>query len=223
MIRKLFLAGASAIGFLALAGGASASTQLTGTMTADNAFFAYLGTSPSSLGALVGSGNYWPGAFALTPSTLTAGTTYYLNIEAINYGGPGAFSAVLSLGGTGFKFANGSQTLTTDPVNLAAWTGIYNDGNSLVTPQDWVQPTGAVLQPSYNPWGNIVGTPNWIWPADASSSPGGPSGYCQYCTVDFSVAITPTGVPEPATWALMLVGLGGLGAGLRSRRRAAVA
>lgn len=31
------------------------------------------------------------------------------------------------------------------------------------------------------------------------------------------------GVPEPAAWALMLVGFGGLGAALRSRRRMALA
>jgi PEP-CTERM motif len=38
---------------------------------------------------------------------------------------------------------------------------------------------------------------------------------------DFSagtVRITQAGVPEPATWALMLAGLGSLGAALRSRR-----
>ncbi len=32
-----------------------------------------------------------------------------------------------------------------------------------------------------------------------------------------------TGVPEPASWALMLVGFGGLGVALRSRRRTAIA
>jgi hypothetical protein len=36
------------------------------------------------------------------------------------------------------------------------------------------------------------------------------------------VVITP-GVPEPATWAMMLLGFGGLGAMLRSRRKAAFA
>ena len=35
-------------------------------------------------------------------------------------------------------------------------------------------------------------------------------------------AITQNGVPEPATWALMLMGFGGLGAVLRSGRKAAV-
>jgi hypothetical protein len=35
--------------------------------------------------------------------------------------------------------------------------------------------------------------------------------------------VTPPGVPEPATWAMMLLGFGGLGATLRRRRAQAVA
>jgi hypothetical protein len=37
------------------------------------------------------------------------------------------------------------------------------------------------------------------------------------------IRLTGSGIPEPASWALMLVGFGGLGAALRSRRRGAVA
>src|SRR5205085_11363542 len=39
----------------------------------------------------------------------------------------------------------------------------------------------------------------------------------------FGPNFTATGAPEPMTWALMLVGFGGMGAALRSRRRVALA
>ena len=41
--------------------------------------------------------------------------------------------------------------------------------------------------------------------------------------VEGSQVIATAGVPEPATWAMMLVGFGGLGMAMRSRRRQAVA
>ena len=40
---------------------------------------------------------------------------------------------------------------------------------------------------------------------------------------NLSVTSSTGGVPEPATWALMLLGFGGLGTALRSRRRATLA
>ena len=39
----------------------------------------------------------------------------------------------------------------------------------------------------------------------------------------FEIASISAGVPEPAAWALMLVGVGGIGAAMRSRRRQAAA
>ena len=46
---------------------------------------------------------------------------------------------------------------------------------------------------------------------------GGPGGLPPIAAID-NVSLTG-GVPEPAAWALMLVGFGGLGAALRHRRR----
>jgi hypothetical protein len=199
------------------AAGAASATTLSGTLTADNAFYAYISTSPSTAGTLIGSGNYWPTSFSLTPTVLTPGVTYYLNIEAINYGAAAGFSGVFSLSDTGFHFANGAQSLTTDPSNLSSWTGSYNNSNSAVTPQPWVAATGSVLKATSYTWGNIAGAANWIWPSDSSSSPGGASGPCGYCTVDFTAVISS--VPEPAAWTMMLTGFVGLGGILRSRRR----
>jgi hypothetical protein len=219
-MRKLLLSAVAGFGVIAaygsLSGVASATTLLTGNMTADNAFFAYLGTSPTSLGTLIGSGNAWGTSFALTSTALTPGVTNYLNIEAINQGGPGGFSAVLNLSNTGFQFANGGQALTTDPVNLSSFSGSYNNDNSSFSSQPWVQATGAVIQDTGYPWGNIVGTSNW---ADAATNG---LNSCGYCTVDFTVAISST-VPEPSTWAMMLLGFAGLGfAGSRASRKSAV-
>ena len=39
----------------------------------------------------------------------------------------------------------------------------------------------------------------------------------------FTISGVPGGVPEPAAWALMIVGLGGVGVSLRSRRRGTLA
>jgi hypothetical protein len=41
--------------------------------------------------------------------------------------------------------------------------------------------------------------------------------------LDFAINGAPVGVPEPATWAIMLTGFAGLGAALRNRRRALAA
>jgi hypothetical protein len=205
---------------MAAAQPARADSGLSGTATADDDFFAWVSTNPGTLGTAVGSGSNWGTSYPVSLSTLAPGT-YYLQIEAIDqYGAPGGFSGVFNLSGDGL-FANGTPTLTTDASNLAYWLGSYNNSNSSDAIQTWVVPTGSVVQATY-PWGNIAGTPSWIWPSDPSSSPPA-GGQCPFCTVDFMATFTvgqpESGVPEPSTWAMMLLGLLGVGGALRRRRR----
>ena len=179
--------------------------SISGEMTADNAFFAYISTNDSVLGTLVASENNWGGTASFSNFALTPGVTYYLHVEAINYGGAAGFIGQFDLSGTGFQFANGTQDLLTDTTD---WRGIYNNGSGAVTAQPWVEPTGGVASLGANgigPWGTrpgISGNADWIWPSDADSMPGG--GLCGNCTVDFSTPIeTVSGAPEPPSMWLM--------------------
>jgi hypothetical protein len=195
-----------AVVLLSVAGRAMA-TDISGNLTVDNAFFAYISTNPSVLGTLVASGNSWPTTFSFS-DTLTPGVTNYLQIEAINYGAWGGLLGQFTLSDTGFMFANGSQTLLTDTTD---WVGNFYNLNSSVTPQPWVQPSGSVVSfgpNSVGPWGTRPGIDSgalWIWPTDADTDPY--YGACQYCTVDLMTSIYPTTtIPEPGT--LLLFGSG---------------
>jgi len=223
ILAKVSVAGVVALGLLAGASPASAQTVLGGNITADNAFYAYLSTSPTTLGTLIASGNNWLSTFSLPSTALAPGTTYYLNIEAINYGLEGGLIGDFTLSNTQGSFSNGGQELLT---NTANWTGSYNNANSNpALAQPWVTPTGTVFSEGANgvsPWGNVTGvgaTAQWIWATDGLSAPGGlnQGGVCPNCTVDFSTTIT-TAVPEPETYALMLAGLGLIGVVARRRK-----
>ena len=201
--------------FVALAGFSISATSLasattvSGSLTADNAFFAWVSPNNSTLGTLVASGNNWPTTFSFSGAALTPGVTNYLQIEVINYGLQGGFIGDFTLSDTGFHFANGTQSISTE---TADWSGIYNSSNSTVAVQPWVQPTGGTTSFGANgvsPWGTRPGISagaNWIWPNDANSLPGGSA--CGNCTVDLSLAILPasSSVPEPGS--LLIFGSG---------------
>ncbi len=218
----------AAIGAAALLAGSNALAAqpvLTGAITADNEYAAFLSTSDATLGTFLASGANWQSAQTFT-ADLTPGQTYYLHVIANNWYGPGdmgggnpdALLGSFSVTG-GFTFANGLQTLDTDTADWRADAGAAVQ--SLTGPLSWTAPGGAPLSWGANGtaiWGSATGGPiggigtsaQWIW---SQTDPAGEA--------FFSTTITSGAVPEPAAWGLMIVGFGLTGAAIRRRRQTA--
>lgn len=221
LVRRALLAAAA---LAACASAAMANPVLSGDISFDNYGFAYLSTSPDTLGTEIGSAAGWSPGTAITPQTLVPGTTYYLNIEAIN-GDTGSYSDGGFLGAfsltSGATFGNGTQTALTGG---SGWSASYNDSNNTDVVQAWVAPTGTVTIEGSNgisPWNSISGisgSADWVWATNASD--GSPPGdQCAGCTVDFQIQINVPAVPEPSGVTLLLLGGAALG-WLRKRRPA---
>jgi PEP-CTERM motif len=226
-----FLVSAAAVAALFAGTAAKASVpMLSGTITADNEYAAFLSTSDSTLGTYLTSGANWQSAQSFS-ADLEPAQTYYLHVIANNWYGPsdmngGNPDALLgSFAVTGpFQFANGQQTLDTDTTDWRA------DPNAVVqnlasTPLTWTAPSDTPWNWGNNGssiWESVNGAPiagistqaQWIW---SQTDPAGEA--------FFSTTITDQagGVPEPAAWALMIVGFGLTGAALRRRRIPALA
>ena len=106
--------------------------SVSGTLTVDNAFNLYLSTSPTVQGTLVTSGGNWFSPVSFSGVTLTPGTTYYLQVQAFNTTEWAGVLGSFSLSGSGFEFANGSQSLDTDTTDWSVSTAGF--GASFNTP-----------------------------------------------------------------------------------------
>jgi hypothetical protein len=137
---------------------------------------------------------------------------------------PDGNSAVASFNstGTGATFSDtytftlpagfASTALTSARVNGmtdTAFTSVLLNGNILTTNSTGAIDSKSLLNVAVNPGANTL---------IVNGTSGGLFSYGGNVSFAKTVAVT-TGVPEPAGWALMIVGFGGMGAALRSRRR----
>jgi hypothetical protein len=111
---------------------------------------------------------------------------------------------------TGFSFYYADQVGFTGVINV--WSGLDDTGTLLAT-----------LSLPSTPAPYTVWVPLGVAFAGTAHSVdfGGSANFIGFDNITLG-ASSPT-VPEPTTWALMLVGFGGLGVALRSRRRTASA
>ncbi len=164
-------------------------TTLTGNLTADDYFEAYISTNDSVQGTLIGHGladagtdHYgWNMLFPLLLTNLTAPpNSYFLHVKAWDrYHVIAGFKGDFNLSDTGFKFNNGTQALLTNTTNwkvsVFGFDGIYA-----------ATPTVVVPHPS---WPSPIANQSWIWTN---------GGDFHDNTRYFTTEITST-VPEPGT------------------------
>src|SRR4051812_8098733 len=93
----------AAVAVLSLSAASAGAQSLSGNLTVDNAFTAFLSTSATALGTPVATGVNWPTPVSFGPVSLTPGQNYWLQVVADNQGGPGALIGTFTLTG-GFNF-----------------------------------------------------------------------------------------------------------------------
>jgi hypothetical protein len=151
---------------------------------------------------------------------LAAGASQASQLFNFSYSGDGVSgSGVLTTSDVGSPYA---VTGITGTANGEAITGLssYAAADNLIyyPTQPSVDFSGLSFSTATRDWG-IGWTGSAYGIVNSIANPNGDC--CGISPIEFN--ISSAGVPEPTTWALMLLGFGGLGAALRRNRRAAPA
>jgi len=237
------LAGAALASLLSAGGGASAAALYDNGANDNGNFTAATTGAPG-----INGGHVTSDSFTLTQSATVTSVTFALMTYASEGNIPSVDWSITSAadGGTVFGSGTGSLTNVFDG-NPPTTTGIddYSStfstgsvalgaGTYWLTLQNGVSPSGSVDLfwaesdgPSQS-WYDLQSVAPPLPGAPLTPANFGTDGVCDVagangdCSQSFAINGTPSGiggVPEPATWAMMLVGFFGLGAVLRSSRR----
>jgi hypothetical protein len=208
-------------GFLTIAP-ATQATTLTSNVNVDNGFQEYLSSSPTDLtnAILINSGGNW-GATNTSVAPLISGSTEYLVVETLNWGGPGGFLGSFSLSDSNAQFANGTQTLLTGD---SAWSvALINPNNDIYTNNiigTYTSTTSEGVN-GVSPWGNYINVnPNAVWIADSTYAQGNSSGNVTDVFITTITNNNVSSVPLPSALPLFASGLIGLGVYRRKTSKA---
>jgi hypothetical protein len=145
------------------------------------------------------------------PSTESA----FLALKRFNFTDPPLAAA--------YNFSVGEATRTSDDLGDGTFLERYHL-TTISTPAFATFPTSDVARLDDAGLTQLLaetGPLSWVeWAQSAIHDPNGAGSYLTLAQVDYFGTATFVGVsvPEPSTWAIMLIGFGGIGAALRRRR-----